>query len=127
MGPRAKAAVPALIALLKDRTSVECYEAAGALGRIGSAAATAVPALVEMLQERQEIGLPTLMLEPGFYCQLGSPVKVVPAFVAVTVLGAIGPAAKPAIPALKEAVKDPKLRRFAEDAIRQIESEGPAK
>src|SRR5262249_22050969 len=45
MGPAAKDAVPALIAVLKDKNREVRKAAAGALGKIGPAAEPAVPAL----------------------------------------------------------------------------------
>jgi len=48
LGPKAKAAIPALVAALKDEKQEVRDNAAHALGEFGSAAKAGVPALVEM-------------------------------------------------------------------------------
>src|SRR5262245_8418255 len=54
IGPKAKAAVPALIDALKDESVLVRGPAAGALGGIGPEAKAAVPALVETLKDKNE-------------------------------------------------------------------------
>ena len=54
IGPEAKAAVPALMELLKDTDSELRWLAALALGQIGPEAKAAVPALMELLKDEEE-------------------------------------------------------------------------
>jgi HEAT repeat protein len=88
MGPKAKAAVPALIPLLKDKSEFVRSPARTALARIGE---DAVPALVEILADKNNDQ-------------------------ACLVLCTIGPAAKAAVPALIKLLKDPALHNRARAA-----------
>jgi HEAT repeat protein len=93
IGPDAKAAVPALIDVVKtDKapSSPTCTEACEALGRIGPAAKEAVPVLIEAAKLKAA----------------GSSVRLQ----ATIALGRIGPAAKEAVPVLIEAAKEPAFR-----------------
>ena len=54
IGPKAKAAVPALIKALKSKNNWFRQWVAGALGAIGPEAKAAVPALVELLKDEQQ-------------------------------------------------------------------------
>jgi HEAT repeat protein len=85
IGPAARAAVPALIDILKAKEKYRRV-AAGALGAIGPDARSAVPALIEALDSDKA--------------------GVVSA--AVEALGRIGPDAKAALPALRERLKTAK-------------------
>jgi len=127
----AKATVPALIPLLKNTTNMDCYVAAKALGQIGPEAKAAVPALIELLGEKKEV--PTdpdyvRMMYLGVAARVGGGSSAIgnasrggkgggafqgrgvpyniPAVMAATALGKIGPVAKAAIPALLEVLKN---------------------
>jgi RNA polymerase sigma factor (sigma-70 family) len=117
IGPPADTAVPALTELLKDRTKLECYVAATALGRIGPAAKDAVPLLIDLLPDTVERRFP---YDRSLGQQYLSNYQCVPAGLAATALGEIGPAAKAALPALK-AVRDQRAIEAARDAIRKID------
>jgi HEAT repeat protein len=90
IGPEAKAAVPNLIAVLKEeKTSAATrIQAIDALGRIGPEAKDAVPALIHAVQTKDKDPLSPLRLH------------------ATIALGQIGPVAKEAVPALMEALKE---------------------
>lgn len=81
----AKAAVPSLIKNLAHEYSMVRWNAAYALGTIGSDAESAVPALIERLKDDENIGVRAS---------------------AANALGNIGKKAKAAIPALVELLKD---------------------
>lgn len=94
LGPRSRAAVPALVALLDDDSEQLRWDVAVALGGIGEEAAGAVPALTRELESRS--------LE--FRREI------------VITLGRIGPAAEAAVPRLAvllEGSPDRELRRLA--------------
>ena len=79
IGPAAKAAVPELLHLAKDKDSPARDSAITALGRIGPDAKAAVPALIEALSKRKYLFT---------------------SYLAATALGEIGPDAKDALPDL---------------------------
>ena len=81
IGPAAKAAVPALVGVLKDVDTFASRAASGALVRIGL---PAVPALIETLKDED---------------------KTVRMY-AASAIGEIGPVAEAAVPVLAEALKD---------------------
>jgi HEAT repeat protein len=100
-GPKAKAALPTLLDVLKTDSSIEVKRAAAkALGAIGPAAKIAVPALVEVLKERDLYTYPT----------------------AAEALGNIGPDARPAVPELVPALvhTNRDMREIAEKALAKI-------
>jgi hypothetical protein len=105
-----KAAVPALVDALEDTPQVVQLNAASALATIGADAAEAVPALVKLLRAN-----------PG---PNGTNLR----YQAVRTLRAIGPAARSAVPALKEASTDADalVRNEAEAALVAIEGGAPA-
>ncbi|WP_218079948.1 HEAT repeat domain-containing protein [Anthocerotibacter panamensis] len=128
----AETAVPALTLALKDPDLGVRNTAAGALGRFGAKAASAVPALAELIHKE-----PEQYVREGVADALGNlGVAAVPALIdalvdkrpgvrtrAALALGAIGPAAKEAIPALMKAEQmDPvaTMRGFASVALKQI-------
>jgi HEAT repeat protein len=100
IGPEAKAAVPALSEVLKDKNILVRTEAARALGQIGSEAKAAVPALVEALKDEYAI------------------IRLL----AADALGKIGPEAKAAVSALVETLKDEKedVRWYSAKALKKI-------
>ena len=81
LGTRAKSAVPALVAALRDENEIVRFYVAEALGQIGG---EAVPALAEALKNED----------------------VWVRFYAAQTLGSMGPAAQPAVAALAEAIRD---------------------
>jgi HEAT repeat protein len=99
MGPAAKAAVPALTRTLHDSDSHVRINAADALRRIDNSAA-GIPALIEVCKDPS----------PSNRCT------------ATMVLGDFGPAAKDAVPALLELLKDsdPYLPPYAAFSLWQI-------
>jgi len=125
LGKMGKAVVPELIPLLRDsRTS---YQAAIALAGIGPDAVEAVPELTELLnrnlvrrEEYAALGraglIPMAEKDDG---RKGACVG------AAGALGAIGPAAKEAVPVLREAMKDSQevVRMMAESALKEIGAE----
>jgi len=97
-GPDAKAAIPALIGILR-RADYQSYEprlAADVLGEIGPAATLAVPALIEILPKES--------------------------YSAISALGKIGPEAKDALPFLEQKLhsRGANVRWKAADAIIRI-------
>lgn len=133
IGPAAKAAVPDLIKLLKDKDEQICQKAWCALVKIGSAA---VSALAEMLKDEN------VKVRRAAVCAIeaiGSEAKVaVPALIealkdeneevrwyTVIALGKIGIAAKDAVDSLIEALKDKEtgVRSYAAFALGRMGSE----
>jgi HEAT repeat protein len=100
-GPKAAAAVPALVQLLHDQDEDFRLNAALALGRIGNAA---IPALVEALADQD--------MDVRYH--------------ALSALGWAGPAARPAAPVVIKmfAQKDAGLRRKAAEALGRITPDG---
>lgn len=101
LGPAAKAAVPSLIAALKDNDLFVRLNAAASFGKIGPAAAPAIPALIAALGDRHR-GV---------------------RFNSAYSLSLLGPLAKEAVPSLKVALNDPDpdVRMNAEEAIQMID------
>ena len=100
--PASRAALPSLMAALKDSDVCVRMMSANALAALGKAAAPAVPALIAAGSVKDE------------------QVHVLRAVAAA--LGAIGkPAATPALPLLRELAKIPRAQWSAESAIRKIE------
>lgn len=101
MGPKARAAVPALAeALSNDPSSDMRVSAAMALESIGPDAAPAVPALVRALKDRE-----TVVRQR-----------------AAIALGSIGAGARDALPALADASRHDAIRPSAEAAIQKIQA-----
>ncbi len=101
MGPAAAPALPELVRSLVDPVDYVRASSANALGAIGSAAAPAIKPLVARLLDKNEDGL-------------------VLSNVAAT-LGEMGPAAKEALPALEQAVKERRVGAAGEEAILRIQ------
>jgi HEAT repeat protein len=130
MGPKAKAAVPALIPLLKDKSEFVRGPARTALKRIGE---DAVAALVDTLQQKDNdqacvvlgsIGPAAKAAVPALVKLLKDPTPRARARAAQT-LGLIGRAAKEAVPVLRAARNDanPEVRREADQALLKIRGE----
>lgn len=101
LGPKARAAVPALAETLADADEGVRLGAAMALESIGPDAAPAVPALARAVRDRD--GNVRLW--------------------AAKALGKIGPPARSALPALADAARIDSTRAAAEEAMRQIQSQ----
>jgi HEAT repeat protein len=121
IGPGAAAAVPVVIEALKDPEEKVCYSACYALGKMGSAALKAEPELQKKLQDKD----PTVALAAAWALAKINPkcsetaARSVPLLIqglsdpeprvrmeAAIALRCLGPAAKPAVPALKAALHD---------------------
>ena len=102
IGPKARAGAPHLVGLMKGEGPA--YDAAYALCKIVPDDPTTVPALLDVIRNC-----------PGS-----------PACLAAKVLGRIGPAAKDAIPTLREAMnsQDEYMREVAEEALKRIQGKG---
>jgi HEAT repeat protein len=122
MGQKALPAIPALVRVLKDVETKGAFggrdafgpaaKAARALGRIGPAAKDAIPALVEAMKTEDSVG----MAAGKALASLGTAARPVISDLlpllkrnrispwAARVLGAIGPEARAAVPALIEAL-----------------------
>jgi hypothetical protein len=132
-------AVPALIAVLKDKNAEKAWQyAATALKVIGPGAKEAVPVLIEVTKAKNDLLAPLLAVDA--LGAVGPAAKeAVPALVdilrrnalpppngrthVVVALGKIGPDAKEAVKALNEvrANADPVLRLHIDEALEQIE------
>jgi len=137
LGPRAEAAVPALVAALKDADGPVRSAAAFALGGVGAPAAPAAPGLLELLKAseptaRAAAAFALGSIGPG--ARAAAPVLVAALTVAdpelqetaAWALGRIGPeAAAVAVPALIERLDDPSPR-LQEAAVRALAALGPA-
>jgi predicted alpha-1,2-mannosidase len=99
-GPRASSALPKLIAELKDSDENVRLMTAQAIAAQGGAAVSAVPALIEACGVR------------GEHVHVQRSLAVA--------LGAIGPAAKPALPVLEELAKIPRVETYAVAAMESI-------
>lgn len=125
----AKAAVPVIIELLKDRNTR--LEAADALGAMGSDAKEASPALVEVLVDQDNatsiaVGAALRDIGPGAVPALIEALGDRPRMArAAFVLGQIGPAAKDAILALTKLLEhpNPDIHQNARKALKQISGE----
>jgi CHAT domain-containing protein/tetratricopeptide (TPR) repeat protein len=100
IGPTARAAVPALVEILKKGSPALREKAVEALDRIGPAAKEAVPALIEALRDRETDKRLLADLPRGGLRLLSYRARVASA------LGSIGPDARAAVPALLKVRKD---------------------
>jgi len=118
VGADPKSAVPALSSLLKEDTKELTEAAIGSLGKMGEAA---VPALVQVLKKQDA---DPKKKDKGNKKAPATPDRT--AFLrakAVNALGELGSAAKSAVPALIDALKDASIRADAATALGNI---GPA-
>jgi len=112
----AVSAVGPLGTALKDNNLNTRYYAASALKRMGAAAAPAVPALIGALDTHPSRE-PDLEGPPRYYKDARS--------VAAEALAAIGPAARAALPKLREVAEkddEPEVRDAAAEALKRIEA-----
>ncbi len=136
LGPPAGPAVPALVKALGHENDSMRASAAGALGKIGPPARAALPALRKALKDKHEparivAALSISRLDPS---NAGTVVAMVVEMLegkdrqrrvkAAFILGQMGPVAKSAVPALKEALKDKSeyLRQTAATALEKIQA-----
>jgi HEAT repeat protein len=135
IGPNAKEAVPALAKALEECDGPSCCGAAYALGRIGDP--EAVPALMKAVESKDETlaaisAWALVQIQPK---DAPTAAKALPQLIrglgdsdpkfrhgAAAALKQLGPLAKPAIPALKKALKDDEasVRTMAEEALAAI-------
>jgi HEAT repeat protein len=138
MDSQNKEALKALLAALKDRQEPQRYQAAYALGEAGAAAKEALPALREALRDR----MPSVrVLAAAAVWRAASDTEAaVPVLVEVMKAGnnlsvrqqaaiklaEIGPPARAAVPALREASEDADryLRILAATALKKIDPDG---
>jgi HEAT repeat protein len=136
IGPPARRAVPLLLEELKRNDSLTRQTAAQALAGIGPAARESLPVLMEM---RTETDQETLRVAEAIW-KVGQSAEVpVSRLVgllqshnvsigreAARLLGEIGPAAKPAVPALRAAANNSQLQPDAEEALKKIDTDAAA-
>src|SRR5262249_31211045 len=103
LGPKAKAAVPALVKLLKAGTPAQREQAVRALGKMGPAAREAVPALLQALRD-EETDRRLTADSPFPVLQSLLPFRAAVA----DALGDIGADPKVAVPALLAVIKETK-------------------
>src|SRR5262249_47038351 len=113
LGAQARSAAGELREALKDANVVKRAKAAAALWRIDGKAGEVIPVLTAALNERA----PT---PPGYYY---NGVQRTGAIAAAAALGEIGPAAKDALPALRQAMKlgNPLLKQTSSAAVAKID------
>lgn len=129
----AKEAVPVLIPNLKDPELDVRWTTAKALDHIGPDAKAALPALAELLKDSEP---QTRSVAAEAIWAIGADPAVVPALAAIVqdpeaevqayalrALHDLGPAAKEAVPSLKQAYKsdDPRIREAVGKALKQID------
>jgi HEAT repeat protein len=123
MGVAAKAAIPALRDVLKGSDPETSVQAALALWKIDRRADEALPVLVaELKMPIAPRPASSLLPTPRFGGTSNVPAAP-PCQQAAEALGEMGPAARAAVPALTEAVKDPRLaayRPYFEAALKKI-------
>jgi HEAT repeat protein len=128
-GPKARAAIPALAKVYRtDLDGVVRSQAAGALAEMAPGSKNAIPALLKILrsnesgyQARAAEGLAKFGAEV-----VPTLIQLVPQPGAVKALGLIGPAAKDAVPALTDMLKDRKNPWAIQNAVDALGRIGPA-
>ena len=145
LGPDAKAAVPALIALLKDKDPEVRYTAVFTLRCLGPVASDALPSLIECLKDPEFTVQSDALLGLGTIHQ--QPERVIPVLMeyldkppnpqhaailrddAISSLREFGAQAKPAIPTLLRLLHDEQegIRADATNALIIIDPEAAAK
>jgi HEAT repeat protein len=132
IGPAAKAAVPSLTVLLRHKDPRLRARAAEALGSIGPPAAAAAASLAEAIRPSDGYRAERLAAAEALW-HINRHPRAIPVLIdllksdadaasAAEALGRIGPAAREAIPALEDALKDSSsyLRPSAAEALRKI-------
>jgi len=127
-----------LVAALKDRDERVCEDAAQALGEMGAEAKEAAPALARLLDNSR----PTVRVAGAHHLWrvTGDEKTALPillkalkdkehhtAYLALDALRSMGPAAKAAVPAIRECLRDPRFDHWAEEALKAIAPEEAAK
>jgi HEAT repeat protein len=111
LGPKAKVAVPALKELLKTSDPDSRLQAATALWKIEHRADESALALSGVLKNSATSAQRNTLVLPGRF-GMSSGVAPPPCQQAAEALGQMGSAARPAVPALTEAMKAPDLASF---------------
>jgi HEAT repeat protein len=106
LGPAAKAAVPALRELLKAVDPEARIQAALALWRIERRTEDTIPVLVDALHNPTASRLGSTSSSPSRFGTSTRPIVIPLCQQAADALGQMGPAARAAVPALTEALKD---------------------
>lgn len=130
----AKKIVPVLQQSLKDEDPEARFKAVQALESMGSAAEDAIPALVDLLEDPEErvrsaAGAALVKLGPSAAWELAGRVRegFAPARArALVLLARMGPQAKGALSAVRDAAKDqdPRIRAKASEALAAIDPSG---
>ena len=120
LGPRAAEAVPELVALLDDRDPMVRVSIAGAMGRMGpEGQAAAMPVLARVLTEGDDPEVKNQVISKLNYLGLLEKDALLPSLIAllgesdgrlryraIEALGAMGPRARGAIPALADSLRE---------------------
>jgi HEAT repeat protein len=119
IGPPAKSTLPDLEKSLASFDSRESLVAAEAIWRIDKRVDSTVPVLIASLKLKE---MPTIGVNSLFFSIVKPAIEI--RRHAAQVLGEIGPKAKAAIPALREALKDERLtvRQAAAEALKKIDT-----
>ena len=141
LGERSSDVVLAVAAILADKHADLRATAALTLAKFGSTARAAEPALMKAVQSDPDKAVRLNAVRTVFASYGADAVKLVPAFaerlakdsdfeVRVAIaeeFGGLGPAGKPALPALRAAQRDPqiKVREAASAAVKRIEAPPP--
>lgn len=140
LGPHAKAAVPALVGLVKGPSEEKRRAALGILRAIGPEAKEAIPALTGVLRDAAADGSSRVLAAAALWRIHPDGQAIVPVLAtlaggedlsvrlhALGVLEQVGPAAKAAVPTLTGLLKhdDPKVRERAAAALKAIDPEAP--
>jgi HEAT repeat protein len=135
LGPRAAAAVPALVETLNDPSSQVCEQSAIALGKIGASAQPAVPLLIQILRStgkdpnlRRASGEAVASIDAKGESLVPVLVEILRGrndegrWVAAGLLGKLGPLARKAVPTLLDSLDDdaPHIREAAAEALKRI-------
>lgn len=134
-GPDVKKAVPDLIEALQDKVNDVRMAAIDALGEMGEEGKEAAPQLARLLRDpnlrvRERVRAALASIGPAavepLSNALGEEEKIEVRMDAIQLIAVFGPAAKKAVPALRNALKDgdPRIRAAAANALGKMELDG---